>query len=550
MKRFITTLCLILSVVLFAVGCSCGGSEKNWKVGYAGGGVSSNGGFVVEVGPYVYFINGVATNTDNNTFGKPQKGSLVRMLKTDLANPQGATSAEVVVPKLFASTNYDAGVSIFGDYVYYGTPNTAKDKAGKVQNSQIIFAKTKLDGTGTKEIVKCDTLSQNYKFISVGTEVYLVTVTASSTEENSTSTIVVYNANSGAKLFEQENADSVVISQEMTLTDKTCYLFYTDMSLNEDEQEEKFGAIYAYKLGDSKASILIDGDKAVLGGTLGYSFKLIKYANGILYYNATNASSGEAGKLYYYNNIENSTILALDDKKSEDVAVKNNYIAKVQANFVRETQQLKDVKNALVSKAIVATSKFYSKNYIVYYDSNYGLISYNYESDGTALVSTALIDIESPTFKFINGDYAYFTDTNSMIYRIEINNTSATMERVTPIMTNTSWYLPEIVDVNGTEYILLNINGEPHQNYIYSFETDLNAKMAKENNLNPEATDFAEKVKECKDKYFEDINNKEEVAFKAVLNRRIGVVAGADKTLTNSYLSSNYASSASSSSSK
>ena len=45
---------------------------------------SSNGGFVVEKGEYVYFINGVETYTSDNTYGTPEKGALMRIKRATL----------------------------------------------------------------------------------------------------------------------------------------------------------------------------------------------------------------------------------------------------------------------------------------------------------------------------------------------------------------------------------------------------------------------------------------------------------------------------------
>ena len=57
--------------------------------------VDSNGGFAVEVGEYVYFINGAESYTATNTYGDVVKGSLMRIKKADLATTS-LNNAEVV----------------------------------------------------------------------------------------------------------------------------------------------------------------------------------------------------------------------------------------------------------------------------------------------------------------------------------------------------------------------------------------------------------------------------------------------------------------------
>jgi phosphodiesterase/alkaline phosphatase D-like protein len=51
-----------------------------------------NGGFAVEYGDYVYFINGAQDYTANNEYGNVVKGSLMRIAKTDLENAQTAAT--------------------------------------------------------------------------------------------------------------------------------------------------------------------------------------------------------------------------------------------------------------------------------------------------------------------------------------------------------------------------------------------------------------------------------------------------------------------------
>ena len=110
------------------------------------GEVKSNGGFAVEKGNYIYFINGSAENTADNTYGEVVKGSLMRITKAQLAAGE-YDEAERIVPSLFVSKNYDAGIFVYGDYLYYATPTTDKNLQGEVENSYIDFKCLKLDGS-------------------------------------------------------------------------------------------------------------------------------------------------------------------------------------------------------------------------------------------------------------------------------------------------------------------------------------------------------------------------------------------------------------------
>lgn len=126
--------------------------------------VSSQGGFVVEKGDYAYFINGVEEYTAGNKYGDVKKGALMR-IKTDMSG-----EAEMVVPSLFAAQNFEAGIYIYGDYVYYATPTTDKNLKGQVENSYIDFKRAKLDGSEAPMkgyFFRLATNTANYRFVTV-----------------------------------------------------------------------------------------------------------------------------------------------------------------------------------------------------------------------------------------------------------------------------------------------------------------------------------------------------------------------------------------------
>ena len=140
--------------------------------------VSSNGGFAVEKGNYVYFINGSASNTADNTYGEVVKGSLMRISKAQLADEK-YNEAQVVIPSLFVAGDTTAGIFIYGEYVYYATPTTDKDtKTGEVQNTYLDFKRSKLDGSeapmGGKNdyMFRLSTNSAKYRFVEEGGKVY------------------------------------------------------------------------------------------------------------------------------------------------------------------------------------------------------------------------------------------------------------------------------------------------------------------------------------------------------------------------------------------
>ena len=83
----------------FTMGACNKGDYKGNKVDYQSTTAEavSNGGFVVEKGDYVYFINGEESYTATNEFGDVVKGALMRIKKADL-NDGKYDSVQTVVP--------------------------------------------------------------------------------------------------------------------------------------------------------------------------------------------------------------------------------------------------------------------------------------------------------------------------------------------------------------------------------------------------------------------------------------------------------------------
>ena len=172
---------MLATVCLGAMFAGCGEGTLSYKGdkldGYVSSAtVSSNGGFAVEKGAYTYFINGQAAETDNNKYGETVKGALMRIPTADLKR-NDFSKVKTVVPSLFVAKDYDAGIFIYGDYVYYATPTTDKTDVGETATSYIDFKKAKLDGSEGAMKDYFLRLSENtsrYRFVKENGVVYCI----------------------------------------------------------------------------------------------------------------------------------------------------------------------------------------------------------------------------------------------------------------------------------------------------------------------------------------------------------------------------------------
>lgn len=186
MKKPVTKIiCATLaSVVALGITAAAGCSpyNKGKQLGgeniFTEGKAVSNGGFAVEKGDYVYFINGVTDNTVDNSFGTPDKGAVKRISKTDLKN-RNYSSVDTVVRQIAYSGNNDAGIFVYGDYLYYSTPSTLRNSDGVIKNGELELKRTKLDGTESarEAFVTFPSVSYDFRFVeSAAGEVYVLYV--------------------------------------------------------------------------------------------------------------------------------------------------------------------------------------------------------------------------------------------------------------------------------------------------------------------------------------------------------------------------------------
>lgn len=157
----------IAATLILAVCIACLVACNPYKMDAIGGGdasakVESNGGYVVKQGNYVYFINGYVGADADATWGAATKQGIVRAEYKD-GKIDNSTS-KVLVPKSVYNSSANGGIAIFGEWVYYATPNVDKDKNGTASTTNTDFMRTKIDGSVTQLIGTIGTRSSEYLF--------------------------------------------------------------------------------------------------------------------------------------------------------------------------------------------------------------------------------------------------------------------------------------------------------------------------------------------------------------------------------------------------
>lgn len=448
--------------------------------------VSSNGGFLVETGDYVYFLNGEVSAAKYKT-GEITKGALVRVRKADIAAGNTA-DCDIIVSKLVVSDDKDAGIYLYGGYFYYAAPSTENDSKGEVKTEKILFFRTKADGSDTsKSIAGRDfDKSVDFRFVQSGDNVYLVV--------KDSSEIYVYDAIAREELFSYTDTKSSVQEFIFSSDAGDAAAFFSIKPVNkftypdeddDNRQTENYYEVYALRFGADKAEVtkelVLDGIGTSVNGNTenkgvylnGATFDLIRYTNGVLYYSVTSLDT-TTSELKLYNYVEKANLTEANSLKYND----------------KTTHVTMNYGDGVADSAFGDSSMILSVNEILYVNSDQGLMLYDYTmtGDGNKPYGATRIlyndQIKGATLDFIvregADDYLYYHNGN-VYYKVNYTeikdgkHTTAEAFRINTFDVNTSWYKPEVVAFtsgNETHYAFIaTYSDDTFRSYVYVIDT-------------------------------------------------------------------------------
>ena len=428
----VCVLSLCMGLGLFACGGVNWNAEKEVTLKDGGAVITRTlGGFMAETDKYVYFINGIGSSTANNTFGAPVKGALLAADKSDLSKYC------VVVPKLFVAGDYDAGVYIYGDYVYYGSPSTEKNAAGNIASDELVFARTKLDGTATETFLTVKTLSTQYRIMQgADGDVYIVyydsdesALISFNTADRTSVTVAktaldVESEALAAYTFVDNSAtgDAAVIYTTTVYTDE-----YDAKAAESDDYERdtaKYNKVYAYKAGDA-----VEGDcagKEVLNGdkNIPVNYEITLINNGYVFY-MTSDSTSIGG---------------------------NTYAVAVADLYAGQTGVVAQNADNATSDAVMVSLEADSEEVYVLNESK--IIKTTVIGDNKLTEKTVASCDTISRLLFKDGIYMYYLNTENELCRINIDadnrdnysEEDLAEQRISEGSIATDWYSPEVVD--------------------------------------------------------------------------------------------------------
>lgn len=459
---------LIAAVVcMLCVFAGCNGKNTTVESKAVGNAVTANnGGFLAETDDYLFFINGNELYTEDNTLGAVEKGALVRMAKAELG--KASPKVEVLASKVVSTSDYSAGVYVFGDKVYFATPNNEENKVGTVLNDQIQFCSISAKDGGEINVFATAKGTEGnaaaYKFYQIDNKVYVAYAETTTNDDGATVKAI--------KVVGEDGANVATLEYENYVFEKGAsadYIYFTKAVENEDlGMTESFNEVYSYKVGAEKADLVLYGAgsnrKEVYNfankGIQGVKFTLIAAENDYFYFSTVNVDTSVSTDTFY-SFAKEGTLKA----KGEDFAnTEENYVTISGANKMNDG-------TTAAATIFASTSVFESPERIVYLDTTKGLCAYNYKNDDYANLNGVEVvyyddEVVTGTFAYAKGD-AYYFHISGVYY--EIANGEST--KLSSVAFATDWYAPEVVTVGEKEYILGTLSADEYYDYIFAFET-------------------------------------------------------------------------------
>ena len=416
----------------------------------------------------------MGNSTGDNTFGAPVKGALMAAEKSTLGTDNVKT--EVVVPQLFVASDYNAGLYIYGQgqetYVYYGTPNTAKDSSGAIANYELTFKRTRLDGEKDQAFFTVDSISTEYRMVEIDSVVYIVyydtadsSLKSYNTSDNTFTTIAKTDqkveGKNGVSLNKYHFADNDDLTSAVVYYTVTVYnQKYYEQDAQEDGYERAkatYNYVYAYKPGDvvDTQSNLV-GTKVLDGQSTNTTYEIIYCKDGYTVYTETDINSRVENYITESVNIGDKTL----------------------------RNKVNDVNNVTSTMYIVSENEIY---FVDTESKNVQTTTLVGDETNAKKAVTLLGDATSILFK--KGDMIYYYNTSTQISRVRLSDEDAKAERVSSDTAATTWFKPEIVQVGGAEYLFYCDNSGEGNSYIAY--VDLNGQVEDiDTNLEDEVYNF------------------------------------------------------------
>ena len=287
--------------------------------------VEGNGTLAVTYGDYVYYTNGFTGYEDVKDTNKEGNITYSGLYRTKLVNGQAVETetdvddeGKVIFDETKSINDTDIlvskvcgfeymGLYIFGDYIYYTTPNNLKGGDLSVRTDLIDFCRTKLDRSSGQELLYTTTNSGSavtYNMYEKDGVVYQIIMDGRSSSD--TSKMVVNTIkNTGISTFTTDSdwkvtsyAETKYTTSAETVNDLDKDLYFTYQT----DDITTYTVLAKLELGTTNVTTILNDNSStiVLEGSRG----------GRLYYTKSTINPASEGAYLFYNNMNTADFFA------------------------------------------------------------------------------------------------------------------------------------------------------------------------------------------------------------------------------------------------
>ena len=414
--------------------------------------VTGNGTLAVQKAPPPPLVNGytaiadmnVGDNNGGNNYAAIYRAKLDEDYKLTYDENGNLQNAERIVDKVagFDKTQ----LYIFGDYLYYATPNVLEPVDSSVNRFQITdFCRIKLNGEGNHRFYQTPKASEETTYEFYATEqhnlagekqVYLAVYQESE--------LVIINCYNGNEVFKKEVSScampkvSAYVATNNTISVQEQTIYYTRSATS---SEAGTGNVFAsIKLGESAENIIAKGNFT-------YEVKASD-RDGVLF-TKKNPVPSDANAYYFYKSFSQDGSLAIEDATQVDWLTHDSMLLCQNGNgFIYDNSgSLVNVNSNGVARTLIEgkslTALCISNNSLYAYDENKSIYKINYTDNTYKIIYDTQVpkdeDGEEPenwpepyfdagrNFS-VTGNYAYFyvkytgdTDSGYYLNRVNLN---------------------------------------------------------------------------------------------------------------------------------
>lgn len=260
------SICLSFICVFSLVGCK---SKDYSQTTTDTSKVTANGGSALiynENGTnYLYFVNGTTDNTAENNGGK-SVGSVYKVALDENGKIAENASYTKVIDNLVGYKN--GSINIIGDFLYYTTPNTGKNKSGSLLNHKVDFMRYDLKKGYTQSIYTTQLHSEDeeqieFSYYNQNDSLYLLVY-----EPTNKSLTSVKVGTEMSTIFVKDNITDAIFSENMGVSNYAGsnadnFVYYTKDVENADVVKTG-NKVYMVKPDGSNEELISDSVKVTL----------------------------------------------------------------------------------------------------------------------------------------------------------------------------------------------------------------------------------------------------------------------------------------------